>query len=71
MPSKKSKSSKKTQLQPGLHLNTSDLERSTNLTRLLHQHGDISDNEADELIALAQVIDQIIIFCDDICIIHH
>ena len=55
----------------GLHLRSNDLLQGANLASFLNFNGDITDSEADNLITTAQVIDQIIVYCDDVAVIHH
>jgi hypothetical protein len=65
-----SNSTSQSQLQPGLHLNSDDLSNSADLTTLLHHLGDITDSEAADLLNLTEAIDQIIVYADDILVLH-
>ena len=71
MPRENSSSNSQSQPESGLHLIADDLDRAAHLASLLHLLGDISASEAADIITLAQFIDQIFVFEDDIVLIHH
>ena len=55
----------------GLHLRSNDLLQGANLASFLNFNGDITDSETNDLITTTQVIDQIIVYCDDVAVIHY
>ena len=57
---------------PALILNSSDLSGAVEVASLRNLRGEMTDSqaEADDVIALAQVIHQVFIFTDDIAVIH-
>ena len=55
----------------GLNLCSSDLLQGADLASFLNFNGDITDSETNDLITTTQVIDQIIVYCDDVAVIHY
>jgi len=55
----------------GLNLRSSDLLQGADLASFLNFNGDLTDSETNDLITTTQVIDQIIVYCDDVAVIHH